>query len=139
MRLIRGLFIGFALSLALAVNAFAAADLDFTDKPFYVISILTSGTKTILLPNEDVTVVHLGLQDDGSTASVSTDKLILMHGADAMAANTNDGEKAIVFQSGSITFRGRDSRGSTTGDRVLQLRATGNGAKILIIKGNLNR
>lgn len=117
----------------------AAADLDLSggNRPFYVLTVLTSGTKKVKLPaKQDVAIVHLGLQNDGSTASVSGDSLIVMQAVDSMAANNDDGEKAIIFSQGSVTIQGKDAKGADDGDRVIQLQAVSHGCKVQFVLGN---
>lgn len=117
----------------------AAFNLDFTNKPFYVITVTTSSTSTIQLPTSDVAVVHLGIQNDGSTDSATGDRIVLMHGTATMDATTADGEKAIVNPRGSVIFRGQDLRKNDDGPRALQIKAIGHGAKVMLIRGGESR
>jgi len=131
-------------AVILSAQAFAAADYDFKAEktPWMVITVATSGVKNVLIPDHDITIVHLNVQSDGSTASAATDKVWIMRNQTAagvavtMAENYTDGVKAPVTAGGSITFRGLDVPVGADGGREIQLKATGNGAKVLLIKGS---
>lgn len=132
------------LASALAFNAFAAADYDFrsSDQPWMVVTILTSGVRNITLPDHDITIVHLSVQNDGTTASVATDKIFVMRNQDAagaavtMAENFTDGVKVPITPGGSVSFRAQDVPVGADNAREIQIKATGNGAKVLLIKGS---
>ena len=120
-----------------------AADYDFRAEglPWMVITVLTSGVKKVLLPNHDVTLVHLNMQNDGATPSDSEDKIFIMRDKDAagsvvtMAENFTDGVKAPLWAGGSVTFRGQDVPVGADSGREIQIKATGHGAKVLLLKG----
>lgn len=123
--------------------AFAAADYVGTGvgKPWQVITVTTAAVVNVTLTSDDYTIVHLGIQNDGSTASVSTDKVFVMRNQDetgaavTMAANLNDGIKLPLLSGSSATFSGFDVPTGADGKYEIQLKAVGNGAKVLIIRG----
>ena len=122
-----------------------AIDYDFkAGEPFEVITVLTSGVKRVSVPDHDILIQHLNVQNDGSTASASTDRLYVMRDRDAagenvsMAANLNDGVKALIEPGGAVVIRGFDVPIGRDGVRALQLQATGNGCKVQLVKGFFN-
>lgn len=121
-----------------------AADADLRvafDTPWQVLDVATSGTTLVVLPNNDIQIVHLGYQTDGSTASATTDYIVVMRKYDkagaavTMAANLNTGIKLPIFQGGSAVIRAGDIPEGPDGPREIQIQASGNGAKVLIIRG----
>lgn len=114
-----------------------AADLDMsTGAPgFSLLAVTTSAAKKVLMPAADLTVLHTGTQDDGSTASDAADYVVVMLQADSMAANMSAGTKVIVKQGKAVTIRGAVVTQGDDGDREIHVQANGNGAMIQFIAG----
>ena len=118
-----------------------AADLNAVDlQPWNLIKVLTSGVYKIIVPRHDVLIRHTNIQNDETTVSVATDKIVVMHLVDkagavqVMAANMAEGEKMIIDAGQSNVFRGDDLRDNVTeGERAIQLQAIGNGAMVQIL------
>ena len=137
------------VALVLWSRVFAAADLNLQGTggngdqahPFDVISVTTSAVVKIVMPDNDALIAHLGIQDDGSTASDSTDYVVIMRDKDengtavTMAANYSDGVKLIVKANGAATFRARRIPDGADGVREVQIKAVGHGAKLQVIRG----
>ncbi len=130
--------------LMLSRSGDAAADSDLRDasaKPWQVLTVTTSAATKVVFPDNDVQIVHLGIQNDGSTASASGDYIVVMRekteagAAVSMAANLNDGIKLPIFGPGSATIRATDVPAGTDGPHEIQIQAVGHGAKVLIIRG----
>lgn len=107
------------------------------------ITVTTSATVTITVEyGVRYTIAHLNRQDDGSTASVSTDTVFLMNAYDSdgntvtMAATHADGNKIPILAGavGSLNsaYVPPTVPGGTT--CVVQLKASGHGAKLLITR-----
>jgi len=102
------------------------------------ITVTTSAVVTVTVTTDTYTVVHLNLQNDGSTASVSTD-VVFIQGkvnsagtAIAMAPTHADGTKLPLLAGAAATLSGRDVPPNSDGTRTIQLQALGHGAKVLI-------
>ena len=99
---------------------------------------------TVLLADADWSLVHLNIQNDGSTPSVSTDYAVMMNqqtpagAAVTMAANYNDGGngKCIVAAGASATFNGTAVPQGSDGPHEIQIKAVGHGAKMELIRGH---
>lgn len=124
-----------ALIALSGVAVLAAASYDVAADPFYVLTVTTGADVTLLMPENEVTFVHLNIQDDGSTASVATDKLYIGHADATLTATTADGPKIIMVPGSAIVILGRDIRSSTDGPHEVRLRATGHGCKVQILRG----
>lgn len=111
------------------------ANADIRTKPFLVEPVTTGGPFTINVPDEDVLVAHLGVQDDGTTPSVATDYVVVMNQSDAMVASLAPGTKMVVFSGGVGTFRGGDVSVGSSGQREIHIQAVGHGATVQLIKG----
>ncbi|MCW8129281.1 MAG: hypothetical protein KIS92_02765 [Planctomycetota bacterium] len=113
----------------------AAADLvlNGADAPFHVLDVPTSGVKKVILPaNYKVTIAHSGLKTDGS-ASGASDYVVVMQQSDTMAANKNEGKKALLFPNGYAAVHSLDVANGTDGSYELQLQAVTGSAKIQFI------
>lgn len=113
-----------------------ASDADMTSKPFVLITVTTSAAFTVKLTKDhEYTIVHLGLQSDGSTASATTDTVVVQNSDAVSAANMTDGTKLPVFSRSVAVVQARDVSKGADGLPELQLKATGTGCKVLILKG----
>ena len=127
----------------LCAQAFGAADYAFNDGaiPFMVITVTTSATVTVYVSGDDLTIVHLNIQNDGSTASVSTDRIYVMRKLDGAAAavtmvtDLTDGVKLPINAGGSASITGKFVTRGSDGQKEIQIKATGNGAKVLLLRG----
>lgn len=130
------------LQISFDNKAQAAADYAVTSGiPFQVVTVTTGATIKVTLAGDDFSFSHLGLQNDGTTASVSTDYVVVMREKDTngaavtLTADATDGVKLIVFARGSGTFPGRLIPNGTDGPAEVQIRAVGNGCKLQIMRG----
>jgi ABC-type Fe3+-hydroxamate transport system substrate-binding protein len=144
----------FALALVLVVSASSSpskADsittnptyaIQTQDNSNYVITVTTSAVVTVTMMNRDYTLVHLGIQNDGSTASVSTDYAVMQPtkasdgSAITIAADYTDGAKLIVGAGASATFSGNDIINGNDGPAEVQIKAVGHGCKMMFIRGH---
>ncbi len=109
-----------------------------------VITVLTSGVKNIVLATSDYTLVHLNIQNDGTTASVSTDYAVVMNNQnaagtavtmDATYGDNGDG-KIIVGAGAAATFNGALVPQGADGPCEIQIKAVGHGCKMELIRGH---
>lgn len=114
---------------------FAAATYDADSIPFQLITVGTGADVTISTTEHPIKIIHLGLQDDGTTASASTDRLWIGHSADTLTATIADGNKIVLLPGGSCEIQGKDIKRSADGSHVLRLRSTGNECKVQLIRG----
>lgn len=145
LRLKIGVALAALLMAALAWHfTYAAADSDMRDasaKPWEVISVTTSAVTKVVFPDNDIQIVHLGYQTDGTTASATTDYIVVMREKDGagaavtMAANLASGIKLPIFSQGSATIRASDVPAGTDGPHEIQIKAVGAGAQVLVIRG----
>lgn len=109
--------------------------------PWYVLAVTTAAAKTITLQDNDVQIVHLNVQDDAGTASVSGDYVMVMRTIDengsavSMATTFAAGVKLPIYAGGGATFRARGIPESANGKREIQIKAVGHDARVLIING----
>ncbi len=133
--LVVGIFIGLAVNKLLA-----APDATVTNNsaaPFATLAVTTGSTKLIGVGENDVTIAHIGLQNDGATASVATDYVIVMISTASMSDVTTAGSKIYIPAGGSVTFRGFDLpfvAADNAHECIVQ--AYGHGAMLQIIKGS---
>ena len=132
------------LAALLNTQAHAAADVDLTNgkaTPFVVLVVNTGATKTVLLPDRWVRIVHLGVQGDSTTSSVAGDRLIVMRSKDeagvavTMAADLTAGVKLPIFYGGSATINGGDIPDGADGTHEIQMQAVGHSCMVLLIRG----
>lgn len=110
----------------------------------FVITVTTSATVTITLADADYTLVHLNIQNDGSTASVSTDYAVMMNQqtpagtAVTMDATYNDAGngKCIVQAGAAATFNASAVPQGSDGPHEIQIKAVGHGCKMELIRGH---
>lgn len=108
-----------------------------TAAPFATLAVTTSATKLIGVNDNDITIAHIGLQNDGATASVSTDYVIVMLSNATMGDVTTAGSKLYIPAGGSATIRGFDGLYvAADGLREFIVQAYGHGAMLQIIKGS---
>jgi len=118
-----------------------AADYSMFGTPWKIITVTTSATKTVIIPDDEITFVHLNIQDDGTTASASTDRVMIMlktavtGTSQTIDTSLDDEDKCPLVAGGSATFPGLYVTNGPSGPREVQLKASGNGAKVLIIRG----
>ena len=111
------------------------------DSSNYVITVTTSAAVTVTMMNRDYTLVHLGIQDDGSTPSVATDYVVMQptKKSDGTAitidATYTDGAKLIVLSGAAATFSANDILNGADGPCEVQLKAVGHGAKMMLVRG----
>jgi len=119
----------------------ADVDLSAAEKPWEVVAVTTSAVKTVVLPDNDVLIAHLGVQDDAGTASAATDYIVVMRAKDengaavSMAATYAAGIKLPIRANGAATFRANGIPTGANGAREIQLKAVGNNARVLIVRG----
>lgn len=126
------------------IPAFAAATYDSIaqDNNNVLVTVTTSATVTVTLAQADYTLVHLGIQNDGTTPSVSTDILVMMNqqtaaaAAVSMAANYTDGNKLIVNAGAAATFPASLIPAGSDGPHEIQLKCVGHGCKACLIRGH---
>ncbi len=106
--------------------------------PFGIIDVTAAATYKLAVPDNDITIVHLGIQDDNATASAAGDFVIIMNGNDTMTNTLTASSKIYLPPGASVTFRGYDCA-VNTGDGVqeIQLKASGHGAAIQWVKGSV--
>ncbi len=112
--------------------------------PFTVFTVLTNADTTIAVPSNDVLIMHTGIQNDGSTASASTDYIVVMNAFTGdgttgvtMAASYAAGSKLVITPGAGFTLRGADcSFGTTDASNEIIIRAVGHGATVQIVKGS---
>lgn len=136
------LALGHSYWTASAAPAQAAdVDLSAAEKPWEVVAVTTSAVKTVVLPDNDVLIAHMGVQDDSGTASSATDYIVVMRAKDengaavSMAATYAAGIKLPIRANGAATFRANGIPTGTNGAREIQLKAVGNNARVLIVRG----
>ena len=149
-------FVGLVLAFALAfvavtwtnpkthADGIGAASYDLTGVDGYnqSITVTTAAVVTIVLDDCDYTLVHLNIQNDGTTASVSTDYVVMMNqqtnagGSVTMAANYTDGNKTIVAAGAAATFNASTIPTGADGPREVQIKAVGHGCKAQLIRGH---
>lgn len=147
------LALGIVMAVAIAIGAIqempakaggiGAADyvLETVDNSLYLITVTTSAAVKITLTDADYTLVHLNIQNDGSTASVSTDYAVVQVVTDnagaavSSAANYTDGAKLIVGAGAAATFQTHTIATGTDGQHEIQIKAVGHGAKMQLIRG----
>lgn len=101
------------------------------------ITVTTSAVVTVMISADVYTVVHRNLQNDGSTASVSTDEVFIMNAYDSagaavtMAATHADGYKLSLVAGSAATLNGLDVPRAPDGTIIVQLKAAGHGAKFI--------
>ena len=110
-------------------------DLRNSNVPFAMMTAATSNANTVCLPSVDVTIVHSSIRDDGQTASVATDYVMITVASRGGDLNVVDGVKIPLFAGASITFPGDVIPSGPDGDREISLQAAGHGAKLLFIRG----
>lgn len=128
----------------LKADGIGAASYDLTGVNGFnqIITVTTSAVVTIVLDDCDYTLVHLNIQNDGSTASVSTDYIVMMNQQKAdgtsvtMAANYTDGNKTIVGAGAAATFNASPIPLGADGPREIQIKAVGHGCKAELIRGH---
>lgn len=107
-----------------------------------VITVTTASAVTVTLAAADYTLVHLNIQNDGSTASVSTDYAVMMNKANpdgtavTMDASYTDGAKMIVGAGAAATFTGQLIPNGPDGPCEIQIQAVGHGCKMELIRGH---
>lgn len=140
-----------ALALIVAIGcfyeAYAAATaslLNGSGTPFAVFTVATGATTTVAVPNNDVLILHTGIQSDGSSASVAGDYIVVMNAftgdgstGTTMAATYAAGSKLVIPAGASFTIRGSDcSYGTTDASNEMIIQAVGHGATVQIVKGS---
>lgn len=107
--------------------------------PFGIIDVATSSTYVLAVPDNDITITHLAIQDDNATASAAGDFVIIMGGNASMTNTLTAAGKIYLPPGASVTFRGADCDQVTAdgGAREIQLKASGHGGAIQWIKGSV--
>ena len=139
-------------AIVLASSAQAAATYDFTGSArncAVVTAVTTNGNAhSVLLNQDDYTIVHTGFQGDGVTASVTTDA-VWFNGSATTLTNCDcaygDGAESTatapaaykfpLFAGSTITIPGDRVPAGPDGTRELFFQAAGHSAKLLIIRG----
>lgn len=109
---------------------------------YQVITVTTSAVVTITLDNSDYTLIHLNIQNDGTTPSVSTDYVVTMNNQTAagvavtMDATYTDGLKMITLAGAACTFAATNVPLGADGPHEIQLKAVGHGCKMCLIRGH---
>jgi hypothetical protein len=110
-------------------------------QPWAIVTAITTNGNSCVLAADDYTVVHLGYQENGVTASVAGDYVLLSRvwntsGAAAGATmDLADGVKAPLFPGASITFPAANVPIGSHGTHEIQFQGVTHGAKLLIIRG----
>jgi hypothetical protein len=116
-------------------------DMTTAATPWQIVTAITSNGNSCVLGKEDYTIVHLGIQEDGSSASTSTDYVVISRiwGAARSAVTTDpnlgDGIKLPIMAGASVTLPGDACPQGPDGQYEIQFQAVGHGAKLLILKG----
>ena len=124
-------------------DGIGAASYDCTgqDASNQIITVTTSATVTVILADADWTIAHTGVQDDGSTASVSTDYAVAMAsktsagGSVTMDNTYADGAKIITPSGVPATFNATLIPAGPDGQHEIQIKANGHGCKMQLIRG----
>lgn len=131
----------FCVVLAVASIVLAAPDANIgstTTSPFSTLAVTTGSSKIIGTSDNDLVIAHTGLQNDGATASVATDYVIVMISGATMSDVTTAGVKLYIPAGGSATIRGFDLPFvAADGVRECIIQAYGHGAMIQVIKGSI--
>ncbi len=112
--------------------------------PYYLFAVTTGANVTVAVPDNDILILHTGVQSDGTTASAATDYVTVMDAFAAdgttgtsMVASYAAGAKLNIKSGAAFTFRGCDSSfGTVDGVRQIIIKAVGNGAMVQIVKGS---
>jgi hypothetical protein len=104
--------------------------------------VTTNANVTVVLSDADYTLVHLGIQDDGSTASGAGDYIVMMPSRNAdgtsitMDVSYAAGKKMIIRQGAAATFNATPIPDGPDGPREVQLKAAFHGAACQLIRGH---
>lgn len=113
-----------------------------TGKNSQIITPVTGSVVTITLTDDDWQLVHLNVQNDGSTASAATDYVVVMNqqtpagAAVTMAATYADGGngKLIIGANLARDFSGKYIPAGSDGPHEIQIQAVGHGCKMALIR-----
>ncbi len=140
-----------SVSLILAIGIWqyvhavsAATIVSSQGTPYALIAVATNADSTVDMPDNDVMILHTGVQSDGTTASAATDYITVMDAfasdgttGTTMAASYAAGLKLNIRNGQAVTLRGCDtSYGSVGKTRAVIIRAVGNGAMVQFVKGS---
>lgn len=135
------LSISIVVVLVIGWRVFAAADSTVGSSyqtPFGIIDVATSATYVLAVPDNDITITHLGIQNDNATASAAGDFVIIMGGNASMTNTLTATAKIYLAPGSSVTLRGADCDFVTADtSREIQLKASGHGAAIQWVKGSV--